>query len=225
MFVPYNNRWLQLLFRMYVHVLHDLNSLTYLAPVTLSVWIGPAADPVHKPVDLDVEFDRAMTELRRHYASQCAGKKLSFALKQRQIEARLVEYAVSFSGMSISHRQAVVHKMTENVGLGPGHLSVNRAKQTLKLIAASTGLKSLLFELKSEDTSFCWQAVQLLGWIKDSKAIDPLLDAYVAGDDSIKSAIAATLRRHYSGQFEWHAGRFPADASVLDPLLIGHRVP
>lgn len=222
MFVAYNIV-ATTLFRMCVHVLHDLSSLTYrahAAVVQLDVATSASASAQNAGDNLEADFDRAMTELRKHYATECLGKKLSFALKQRQIESRLVEYALSFARMSISHRQAVVHKMTENVDLGPGHLSVNRAKQALKLMAASTGLKSLLFELKSEDTNFCWQAVQLLGWLKDSKAIDALLDAYVAGDEPIRSAISAILRRHYAGQFEWHAIRFAADESVLHRLLI-----
>jgi hypothetical protein len=201
-------------------MLQNLNSITH--PVVVGGWqaactadIAPAGDPN----DVALQFDKAMTDLRKHYAGICLARKISFALKQREIEMPMVEYAVSFARASIVRRHAAVERLTENVELGPGHLSVNRAKQALKEIASATQLKQLVFELKSEDTTFAWQAAQLLGWLKDSKAIDPLLDVYTSSDQSLRPAIAKILRHHFSGQFEWHVERLVSVAPDLSSLI------
>lgn len=195
---------------------------TSVAPIAapITTWTEPVILPAAEPdIKEDAEFDKAMVELRKHYANQCANKQMSFALKQRFVEAPMVEYAVSYSLSSLTRRQVAVRRLVENVEKGPGHLSVNRAKQALKEIGSSVGFKNLLAELQSNDARCRWQAAHLVGWLKDAKAIDPLIDVYIVGDDDMRQAIDSILRRHFSNQFCWLAERritkSPDHASIL----------
>lgn len=122
---------------------------------------------------------------------------MPFALKQRQIELPMLKYSVSLAMSSPRWRQVVVRTLLDNIQKGPGHLSVHRAKDGLKQIAAAIGVSNLATMLNSQDKLEADQAAQLLGWLKNARAVQPLLRALEDGHQS-SNVISEVLEQHYS---------------------------
>lgn len=143
------------------------------------------------------QYDLAMVEMRqRNLSSFSAESKMPFALKQRQIELPMLEYSVSLALSSPNWRQVVVRALLENIEKGPGHLSVHRAKDALKQIAASIGLTNLSSMLHSHDQTEAEQAAHLLGWLKNPRAAQPLLALLHRGHQSSK-LLSNIMQQHY----------------------------
>lgn len=121
---------------------------------------------------------------------------MPFALKQRQIELPMLDYSVSLAMSSPKWRQVVVRTLLENIQQGPGHLSVHRAKDGLKRIAAGIGVTNLSAMLQSSDKREAEQAAQLLGWLKNLRAAQPLLKALENNHQSGK-VISDVIDQHY----------------------------
>lgn len=143
------------------------------------------------------QYHLAMVSMRqRNLSSFSAESKMPFALKQRQIELPMLEYSVSLALSSPKWRQVVVRALLENIEKGPGHLSVHRAKDALKQIAASIGLTNLSSMLYSQNRIEAEQAAHLLGWLKNPRAAQPLL-ASTKQDRLFDQLISTILELHY----------------------------
>ncbi len=148
-------------------------------------------------IDHDEQYHLAMIEMRqRNLSLFSAESKMPFALKQRQIELPMLEHSVSLALSSPKWRQVVVRALLENIEKGPGHLSVHRAKDALKQIAASIGLNNLSSMLDSGDRTEAEQTAHLLGWLKNPRAAQPLIASIQQGHRS-SDLIAKVLERHY----------------------------
>ena len=148
-------------------------------------------------VDYDEQYHLAMVEMRqRNLSSFSAESRMPFALKQRQIELPMLEYSVSLALSSPKWRQVVVRALLENIEKGPGHLSVHRAKDALKQIAASIGLANLSSMLYSADRTEAEQTAHLLGWLKNPRAAQPLIISIQQGHQA-RDLISIILERHY----------------------------
>ncbi|CAN5366389.1 hypothetical protein BH10CYA1_BH10CYA1_19620 [soil metagenome] len=143
------------------------------------------------------QYHLAMVEMRqRNLSSFSAESKMPFALKQRQIELPMLEYSVSLALSSPKWRQVVVRALLENIEKGPGHLSVHRAKDALKQIAASIGLTNLSSMIYSHEQTEAEQAAHLLGWLKNPRAAQPLLDS-IHREHLGNQLITKILELHY----------------------------
>lgn len=143
-------------------------------------------------------YHQTMIQMRqKNLSSFSAQSKMPFALKQRQIELPMLEYSVSMAQSSPKWRQVIVSALLENIENGPGHLSVHRAKDALKQIASSIGYASLCEMLHSHDLNEAKQAIQLLGWLKNSRAALTLLRT-LESDHKLNHLIAAVVEQHYS---------------------------
>ena len=143
------------------------------------------------------QYHLAMVEMRqRNLSSFSAESKMPFALKQRQIELPMLEYSVSLALSSPKWRQVIVRALLENIEKGPGHLSVHRAKDALKQIAASIGLANLSSMLYSQDLTEAEQSAHLLGWLKNPRAAQPLLASIQRGH-SFGKLISSIVEQHY----------------------------
>jgi hypothetical protein len=143
------------------------------------------------------QYHLAMVEKRqRNLSSFSAESRMPFALKQRQIELPMLEYSVRVALSAPKCRQVVVRALLENIEKGPGHLSVHRAKDALKQIANAIGMNNLAAMLSSTDPMEAAQAVELLGWLKNSRAAIPLLDAQIRGHHCAE-LIKRVVVQHY----------------------------
>ncbi len=148
-------------------------------------------------VDCDEQYHLAMIEMRqRNLSSFSAESKMPFALKQRQIELPMLAYSVSLALSSPKWRQVVVRALLENIEKGPGHLSVHRAKDALKQIAAAIGLSNLSSMLYSADRTEAEQTAHLMGWLKNPRAAQPLVASIKQGHRSC-DVFSKILERHY----------------------------
>jgi hypothetical protein len=164
-----------------------------------------AAKPLDNcdPTNYEQQYHLDMVAMRqRNLSSFSAESKMPFALKQRQIELPMLDYSVSLAMSSPKWRQVVVRALLENIQQGPGHLSVHRAKDGLKRIAAGIGVTNLSAMLHSSDKREAEQAAELLGWLKSLRAAQPLLKALETDHQSSK-VISNVIDQHYrSYKFE-----------------------
>lgn len=142
------------------------------------------------------KYHLAMFGMRQRNLSSFSESRMPFALKQRQIELPMIDYSVTLALSAPKWRQVVVQALLENIAKGPGHLSVHRAKDALKQIASSIGLNNLVSMMASPDPIESAQAVHLLGWLKNARAANPLVDSYRNGHPC-SELIAAVVAQHY----------------------------
>jgi hypothetical protein len=147
-------------------------------------------------ITFEQKYHLAMQEMRQRNLSSFTESRMPFALKQRQIELPMIDYSVTLALSAPKWRQVVVRALLENIEKGPGHLSVHRAKDALKQIAASIGLNNLVSMMSSTDPTESAQAVHLLGWLKNARAANPLVASYRKGHPC-SDLIASVVAQHY----------------------------
>ncbi|RTL45445.1 MAG: hypothetical protein EKK48_03125 [Candidatus Melainabacteria bacterium] len=152
-------------------------------------------------------YHETLSMMRQTKLSEfAADSKMPFALKQRQIELPMLEYSVALARSSPKWRQVIVKSLIENIEQGPGHFSVHRAKDALKQIALAIGIPNLSSMLKSQDLTESEQAAELLGWLKNSRAAQPLLMS-LKSDHPLRQRIGDIVGQHYS-QYRIEAATF-----------------
>jgi|AGTN01.1.fsa_nt_gi hypothetical protein len=119
------------------------------------------------------------------------------ASKLKAWEVPMLQYALEFASRSAENRWIVTRLLVENLDIGSGFFSINRAKQGLKVVAKNAGFESLTGELESEHLDGRRTAAHLLGWMKREKALLPLVRAYCVGARSDRRMIARIIRTHY----------------------------
>lgn len=162
-------------------------------------------DEYDKQFRLDA-FDRALRVMEKVLKGQTASA-MPTALKLRQWETPLMEYAIQCAMWSSENRQVVVQRLLENIESGSGHFSINRAKQAIKQVAKQVGFARLSEELASDDPTTRHQAAELLGWLKSDKAIEPLFNALMLGPSDDRAVLRDVLKAHYSRQLDWFIKR------------------
>lgn len=122
------------------------------------------------------------------------------ALKLRQWESPLMDYAIDYAMRNELNRQIVILRLLENIESGSGHFSLSRAKQAVKKLAKEVGFSTLIQELEHGDYVTRQQAAELIGWMKCEKAIEPLVNALLIGPPCDRFTIVRVLRSHYANQ-------------------------
>lgn len=141
---------------------------------------------------------------------------VSTASRLRVWEEPLVTYIVSYAALNRTNRFIAVRALLDNIATGSGHLSVNRAKQSIKAIAKNSGLDRLERELQHPSHNVREQAAELLGWLKVPRAIEPLVKAYAVSTGRERLILSAVLERHYAPQIGWYVrARIPDFSHVL----------
>lgn len=142
---------------------------------------------------------------------------VSTASRLRVWEEPLVAYVVEYASKNRTNRFIAVRALLDNIATGCGHLSVNRAKQSIKAIAKASGLERLARELQHPSANVREQAAELLGWLKIPRAIEPLVRAYAVATGRERTVLNAVLDRHYAAQVIWYVrSRVPELSHVLD---------
>lgn len=119
------------------------------------------------------------------------------ASKLKAWEVPMLQYALEYASRSAENRWIVTRLLVENLEIGSGFFSINRAKQGLKVVAKNAGFESLTGELESEHMDGRRSAAHLLGWMKREKALVPLIRAYCLGARSDRRTVARIIRMHY----------------------------
>lgn len=155
---------------------------------------------------------------QRVVASAAVNYSMATAKKIKTCETPVLELFLEFGGMP-QLMPFVVRLLTDNVDSGSGHLSVNRAKQALKEIARSLGFAALVGELASLDTERRSAAIHLLGWLKQERAIEPLVCHFAAADCAEKKLVSSVLETHYISRLSYYLRWRTRDIAVADGLL------
>lgn len=141
---------------------------------------------------------------------------LSTASRLRTWEEPLVVYVVEYASKNRTNRFIAVRALLDNIATGCGHLSVNRAKQSIKAIAKASGPERLARELQHPSPNVREQAAELLGWLKIPRAIEPLVRAYAVASGKERLVLNAVLEKHYAAQVIWYVrSRVPELSHVL----------
>lgn len=142
------------------------------------------------------------------------------ASKLKAWEVPMLQYALEYANRSAENRRIVTRLLVENLDVGSGFFSINRAKQGLKVIAKNAGFESLTGELESEHIDGRRTAAHLLGWMKREKALVPLIRAYCLGARSDRRTVARIIRTHYLHILPLYKQRCEAEfGASLDGLL------
>lgn len=164
-------------------------------------------------------FDKAM-RITQKLMRGSTSNSMPTAMKLKSWEVPLLQYALDYSSKSPLNRRIVVRKLVENLEIGSGFFSINRAKQGLKVISKKTGLPTLEWELENGEDDARRAAAHLLGWMKHEKALMPLLKAFCVGPRSDRRVIGRVLKMHYSHLLPYFASRhFPEFEATVKALL------
>lgn len=164
-------------------------------------------------------FDKAM-RITQKLMRGSTSNSMPTAMKLKSWEVPLLQYALDYSSKSPLNRRIVVRKLVENLEIGSGFFSINRAKQGLKVISKKTGLPTLEWELENGEDDARRAAAHLLGWMKNEKALMPLLKAFCVGPRSDRRVVGRVLKMHYSHLLPYSASRhFPEFEATVKTLL------
>jgi hypothetical protein len=164
-------------------------------------------------------FDKAMRIMQKLMRGSTSNS-MPTAMKLKSWEVPLLQYALEYSSKSPLNRRIVVRKLVENLEIGSGFFSINRAKQGLKVISKKTGLQTLEWELENGEDDARRTAAHLLGWMKHEKALMPLLRAFCVGPRSDRRVVGRVLKQHYSHLLPYFASRhFPEFEATVKALL------
>jgi hypothetical protein len=155
---------------------------------------------------------------QRVVAGAAVTSSMATAQKLKTCETPVLELFLEF-GRLPQLMPFVVRLLADNVDSGSGHLSVNRAKQALKELAKSIGFAALVGELASLDSERRSAAIYMLGWLKQERAIEPLVCHFAAADCAEKELVSAVLETHYSSRLAYYLRWRIRDIAAADGLL------
>jgi hypothetical protein len=155
---------------------------------------------------------------QRVVAGAAVSGSMATAQKIKTCETPVLELFLEF-GRLPQWMPFVVRLLADNEATGSGHLSVNRAKQALKELAKSIGFVVLVRELASAVSERRTAAIHLLGWLKQERAIEPLVYHFAAADCSEKELVSSVLETHYISRLSYYLRWRTRDIAAADGLL------
>lgn len=170
--------------------------------------------------EIKAEAFQKVLRIMQKMARRNITNSMPTASKLKAWEVPMLQYALEFASRRAENRWIVTRILVENLDVGSGFFSINRAKQGLKVIAKNAGFDILSGELESEHSDGRRAAAHLLGWMKRDKALVALIRAYCVGARSDRRTIGRIIRAHYLHILPLHKQRCEAEfATSLDPLF------
>ncbi|MBZ0186832.1 MAG: HEAT repeat domain-containing protein [Candidatus Obscuribacterales bacterium] len=130
---------------------------------------------------------------------ELAGSDMSMSVKARlsACETRMLDFVLDILVQNPQLESLIFEFLLMNVEGYCGHLSINRARQGLRIMARNAGTRSLLKRLASDSEDQVKMAVVLLGRVKNPNVVPHLLKVYDESGEQLRDlAVEALL--HYS---------------------------